>query len=201
MVSYNIEATHFVLGEKNKEFLLRNNVPEDNIILIDKKAVISEENVSNFNKTFLVKCATEVFPDNELFFIDYDCNLQKDFDKDDIYNRFRKNKISIQGPTICYRRRRLCGPGNKGVRSGFCTCFFYCSDHDIIREWYKIHSTTLYHRTNDESPMLWVLTEMFNIISPKDLYKFDTDVIRTGRRIKCEHYDAENYKDAYFSHR
>jgi len=201
MLSYNIDATHFVLGEKNKEFLLKNNVPDDKIVLVDKRAIIKEGHVYNFNKTFLIKCATEVFPGNELFFLDYDCSLQKDFDKEDIYRKFRERKIEIQGPTICYHNKRLEGPDHKKWRSALCTCLFYCSSHDIIREWFKIYSTILPDSLNDEASMLWVLADMFGVSCPEDLYMFDTDVIRTSRRLGSSAYNKDNYKDAYFYHR
>jgi len=202
---YDDVVTHFVLGKDNKNMLLEKGVAESKIILIDKKPFAIADNTSNFNKTFLMKCASEVFPQDELLYFDFDCYLVRKFDKDDIFKKLQEHKSDLQAPTVGYKTRRLRGFGDppRKQKWGLMCCFVYCRDHDIIKRWYNNHLTKLYYESgSDEAALLYTIEDLYGKLSMEEMYRFDTTIVATARRLKwTDAYSPENYKKAYFFHR
>ena len=201
------ESVHFVLGENNKEFLLKNNVSEKNIVLVDKRNNIAPRNYSLlYNKTFLLNCAAETFADNDVLCTDYDCFETKKIDKKDIHDRLLESEVPLLSSACCYSFDL----GSGVFRSidgtyqdyGLKTCLVYWNDKDIIKKWLNTHQKNPSF-AHDEPPLLLTLEEIYGKLSLSDLYsRFDTDIIRTNRKQKnCPIKKDYSDRNAYFWHR
>ena len=192
---------HLVLGENNRDFLLSIGVPENKIILIDKRRNVEPEGAhALWNKTYLLNCAAEIFAGNDILCTDYDNNLIRDFNADDIHSVLESKNAIIQCPALYYKRGIFTSNGKKRQSYGLQTCLVYWKSPEIIKKWfdYQVKNPTMW---GDEPPLLLALEEGYGTLSVEDLDRFDTSIIRTNHRPpECELFRAEKYKDAYFFH-
>jgi len=201
---------HVVLGEDNKNFLMENGVDKDHIICSNEIPKMKPDRCSGslyngltlFYKSYLLYIASQALSKYNVLFLDYDCSSRKKIDKKDLIDKLELNKNDIQCPPVSYR-----SPSFKSVnekrrhRWGVSSCLLYWRDSDIIKIYFN-NAIKDINTTNDEYPLFATLEQLFVKLTIDNIYDFDTPVIKNGRRPReSKRYDANNYKDAYFSHR
>ena len=193
---------HFVLGEHNRDFLLSIGVPENRIVFMDKRPNIEPEGAhALYNKTFLMHRAAHLFDNHDVLCTDYDCNIIKKLDIEDIHNSLESKNEVIQFPVVYYKRGIFTSNGKRKQSYGPQTCLTYWKNPEIIDKWfyYQIQNPTMW---GDEPPLLLALEEMCGPSSATSLERFDTCIVKTNHRpIGIEgSYNPKNYENAYFFH-
>jgi len=192
---------HMVMEEDNKRFLMEKGLDEKNIIY-DKSSPKIKPGVSVtwFYKTYLLYVASQVFSEYSILYLDYDCKLRRKIDKKDLLDRLEANKKSIQCPPVRYRRRIFTNFNSRPQNWGVQCCLVYWEDPSIVKKWFDNYISM--DTRNDEQVLFITLEQLFGPLSVDSIYDFDTTIIQTVRRPKeSKRYNANNYKDAYFSHR